>query len=56
MIASKIMIDSKDNPKKQPAVSNCDSDDKAEKQKKPESKKTRLKFKEEDMIKMEYNF
>ncbi|MEM9510265.1 MAG: hypothetical protein AAGA16_21705 [Cyanobacteria bacterium P01_E01_bin.35] len=50
------MADSKDNPKKPRAASNSDSEAKEEKPQQPTAKRKRLKFKEEDMIKIKYNF
>ena len=50
------MTDSKENLKKQESTSECSSEDKTKESKEPTKKKGRLKFKEEDMITIKYNF
>lgn len=50
------MTDSKENLKKQESTSECSSGDKAQESKEQTKRKGRLKFKEEDMITIKYNF
>ena len=50
------MNDSKENLKKPEPTSECSSEDKAQESKETTKKKSRLRFKEEDMITVKYNF
>jgi hypothetical protein len=56
MITFKIMTDSKNNPKKQEKTLESSPQDKTEVSQQTTNKKERLKFKEEDMYKIKYNF
>lgn len=50
------MTDTKDNPKKPEPTSERSLEDQTKASKEPPKKKSRLKFKEEDMITIKYNF